>query len=42
VWPPLARIAQIRVVANLPPHVPVQLDLALDYGGDAALAIVIT
>jgi len=41
-WPPLARIAQIRVVANLPPHVPVQLDLALDYGADATLAIVIT
>jgi len=42
VWPPLARIAQIRVVANLPPHTPVQVDMALDYGGDATLAIVLT
>lgn len=41
-WPPLSRLAQIRVVATLPPHVPVQLDVALDYGGDATLAIVLT
>jgi hypothetical protein len=41
-WPPLARIAQIRVVASLPPHAPVQFDAALDYGGDAPLAIVLT
>ena len=41
-WPPLARIAQIRVVASLPPHAPVQVDVALDYGGDPTLAIVLT
>ena len=42
VWPSLARVAQVRVVASLPPNVPAQLDVALDYGGDATLAIVLT
>lgn len=41
-WPPIARVAQIRVMANMPPHGPVQVDMALDYGGDASLAIVLT
>jgi hypothetical protein len=41
-WPPIARIAQVRVVADLPPHPPVQVDMALDYGGDSSLAIVLT
>jgi hypothetical protein len=41
-WPPIARIAQVRVVVDLPAHVPVQVDMALDDGGDASLAIVLT
>jgi len=41
-WPPIARVAQIRVVARLAAHPPVQVDMALDYGGDASLAIVLT
>ena len=41
-WPPLGRIAQVRMTASLPPHAPVQLDLAIDYGGDTSLAIVLT
>jgi hypothetical protein len=41
-WPPIARIAQVRVVASLPPYAPQQLDVALDYGGDTSLAIVLT
>ncbi|HEX6323474.1 MAG TPA: hypothetical protein VFZ36_07100 [Vicinamibacterales bacterium] len=43
-WPPLSRLAQIRVIANFQPAVPLplQLDVALDYGGDASLAIVLT
>jgi hypothetical protein len=41
-WPAIARIAQVRIVTSLPPHGPVQVDMALDYGGDASLAIVLT
>ena len=41
-WPALGRIAQVRVTTNLPPHAPVQVDMALDYGGDTSLAIVLT
>jgi len=41
-WPPIARIAQIRVVARLAPHPTVTIDMALDYGGDPTLAIVLT
>ena len=41
-WPPLARVAQVRVVARLAPHTPVQLDVALDYAGETNLAIVLT
>jgi len=40
-WPPLARIAQIRIVARLNGS-SVQRDVTLDYGGDAAIAIVLT
>lgn len=40
-WPPLARVAQIRIVATLLAQT-VQRDVALDYGGDAAISIVLT
>ena len=40
VSPPLARVAQLRVIASHPLHPAQQLDVALDYGGDNVLAIV--
>ena len=42
VWPPIARVAQLRLVARLAPFVAVQRDVALDYSGDATIAIVLT
>lgn len=39
-WPPLARVAQLRVVASDPPLAPQQIDVALDYAGNNALDIV--
>lgn len=38
-WPPIARVAQIRVVAALAPFTTVQRDIALDYGGEVTIAI---
>jgi hypothetical protein len=39
-WPPLARVAQLRVSAALAGHPSQQIDVALDYGGDNRIAIV--
>jgi hypothetical protein len=41
-WPPIARVAQLRLVARLAPFAPVQRDVALDYSGDATIAIILT
>ena len=38
-WPPLARIAQVRVRALHTGYVPLEVDYALDYGGDNALSM---
>ncbi len=42
VWPPIARVAEVRVITTLPAHPTVQIDHALDPGGDSSLAIVLT
>lgn len=40
-WPPLARVARVRIEARRPPHPPQTIDFALDHGGgDNTLAIV--
>jgi hypothetical protein len=39
-WPPLARVAQLRVRALHPGYVPLQVDYALDYAGDNALSMI--
>jgi hypothetical protein len=41
-WPPIGRLAQVRLVARLAPFAPVQLDVALDYGGETSIPIVLT
>jgi hypothetical protein len=38
-WPPIARIAQVRVRALHPGYVPLEVDYALDYGGDNVLSM---
>jgi hypothetical protein len=38
-WPPIARIAQVRVRALHPGYVPLEVDYALDYNGDNALSM---
>lgn len=39
-WPPLARIAQVRVRALHAGHVPLQVDYALDYDGENVLSMI--
>ena len=39
-WPPIARIAQVRVRALHPGYVPLEVDYALDYDGDNALSMI--
>ncbi len=39
-WPPIARVAQLRVAAAHPLHPTQQIDFALDYGGVNTLTIV--
>lgn len=39
-WPPLARIAQVRVRALHAGYVPLEVDHALDYGGDNVLSMI--
>jgi hypothetical protein len=41
-WPPIARLAQIRIRFRMPPSPDVQLDVALDYASDPSVSVILT
>jgi hypothetical protein len=41
-WPPLGRLAQIRVHVDLAPFTPVDVDIALDYAAPPSLSVILS